>query len=645
VAGLHCKVVISWFFSKHFANDVGPTLASALAGASPGPTRPVWLRPKGALRYPYVGKAVVVLAKLREIFNDEETHFVTLTEHFFSRFFNNEFVSQADESQWTVIHILALLPLAPIFYSLFAHASYAYIYWHFSQAVYDRATMVDQFRFVVFSMIIIGFVAVLEWDALFPGGRDYAVLMPLPLKSGVVFAAKGTAVALLLSVFTADLTIPAALLYPTAAVSGSPKLFVSMPYGLRMVAAHLVSVGAASVFIFLLFVALQGVLICSLRYRIFKRVSLYVQVISLVALLLMFPLMSLAPSLLPLWMSTNSRALFLAPPMWFLGLYRTLLGSNEEAFRHLALISVYGLAAVALVSAATYLISYKFYIQKASEVTDRGDRELGWVRCTLMNLVNRFVVRKPLERATFYFVAATILRSARHRLYLATYLGVGIALTLLGLGEIFVRSHHGAFLASLRRPDEALLSVPLILSFFVLSGMRMVFAIPAELAANWAFQIAEQNDHKDCLSGVRKTMTLLGVVPLFGLLFPLYALLWGLGAALFETAFGVTLAVALVELLLLNFRKVPFTCSHAPAKANFVVVAVGYWFALTIYGYTMAQLEYWMMQDPARWITGLALAVGAVVWMVAYRDRVLARGFEFLYEEEPDPAVQVLGLN
>jgi hypothetical protein len=164
------------------------------------------------------------------------------------------------------------------------------------------------------------------------------------------------------------------------AVSGSPKLFVSMPYGLRMVAAHFVSVGAASVFMFLFFVALQGLLICSLPYRLFKRVSLYIQVISIVALLLMFPLMSLAPSLLPSWMSTNSRALVLVPPMWFLGLYRTLIGSNEEVFRHLALISAYRLAAVALVSAATYLISYKLYVQKAAEALARGNRETGSIR-------------------------------------------------------------------------------------------------------------------------------------------------------------------------------------------------------------------------------------------------------------------------
>lgn len=586
-----------------------------------------------------------IATTLRRIFNDEQTHFVTLTGHFFSRFFSNEFVSQADESQWTVIHILALLPVLPIFYSLVSYFSYAYIYFHFSPVVYERATMVDQFCFVTFSMIIIGFLAALEWDALFPDGRDYAVLMPLPVKPGMVFAAKLTAVVMLLCIFTADLILPELLLYPEAAVLGSPKLYGAIGYAFRLAAAHLVSVGAASVFIFLFFVAVQGVLICSLNYRIAKRVSLYVQMISLVALLLMFPLMSLAPSLLPVWTSTNSLALVLAPPMWFLGLYRTLAGSGEEVFRHLALISIYGLAVVATVCAGTYLISYKRYLQKASEGTARGDREPDWFRRAVVNLANRLVVRKPIERATFYFVVATIFRSVRHRLYLATYLGVGIALALLGLGEIFVRSHHGAFLASLRRPHEALLSVPLILSFFMLSGMRMVFALPAELAANWVFQTTEHDDHKDYLNGVRQAMALLGIFPLFVLLFPFYAVLWGLGAAVIQTAFGVLLALALVELLLLNLNKVPFACSHTPAKANFVVLAVLYGLAVFIYGYTMARLEHWMLAEPARWATGLTILVCALVLLISYRDRALARYSGFVYEEAPDQAVRVLGLN
>jgi hypothetical protein len=588
---------------------------------------------------------LVVPANRRRISDEEVAHFFVLTEHFFRRFFNNEFLSRDSESRLTVSHILALLVIPGIVYTVFLYLPYDYLYWHFQQSIYDRATAIDQCRFVIFSMVVIGFLAVLEWDGLFPDGRDYAALMPLPVRPRTLFAGKIAALGLFLGLFAADLSVPSALFYPTAPLEGSVQLHGSILYAARMFAAHIVGIGAASVFAFLFFLALQGLLINSLSYRIFRRISVYVQVTSLVILVLLLSLIPLVSSLLPAWVGTNSRALFLLPPMWFLGLYKTLLGSHEEVFRQLAHISLVALELVLLVSAATYLVSYKTHVQKTWEFAAGVDSEPGRIRRLFAGLVNRLVFRKPLERAAFYFVSMTIFRSARHRLYLATYLGVGIALTLLALGELFVQSHRGAFLTSLRHPDEALLSIPLILSFFILSGMRMVFAIPAELPANWVFQITEDSDHKDCLSGVRKAMVLLAVLPLFVLLFPIYTLLWGAGLALLETAFGIALGLALVDLLLLNFRKIPFTCSYLPEKTNFIVLAVLYWLAFTTYGYTAARLEYWMLRDPVRWITGLAVTAGAVVWLMVYRNRLLARGFDFLYEEEVDPAVRVLGLN
>lgn len=584
-------------------------------------------------------------SRLREIFHDEETHFITLTEHFFRRFFNSEFVSIGADQHWTVTNAVAFVAVPGVLYSIWVYWEYAYIYWHFSPAAYQQATMVDEGRFVIFAMAIIGFVTVLEWDALFPDGRDYAALMPLPVKASALFTAKISSLIIFAGLFAAALVLPPALLFPASAISGSPRHYESIPYGARMAAAHIVSVGAGSLFIFLFFVALQGVLISSVSYRIFKRISLCVQVISLVALLLMFSLLSLAPSLLPMWKRTNSPALFLLPPMWFLGLYRTLMGSNDEVFRRLAHVAVAALGLVALISAATYLLTYKIHAQKTWERAGGASHKPNPAKSVAVQLMNRLILRSPLERAAFYFVSMTIFRSARQRLYLATYLGIGTALALLGVGKLFVGSHHGEFVAGLGYPSEALLSIPLILSFFVLSGMRMVFAVPSELGANWIFQITEDAHRKECLSGVRKAMVLLGIVPIFALLFPVYAALWGFALALFETAFGVVLALILVELLLLNFRKVPFTCSYLPGKANVVVLGVLYWLAFTIYAYTMARLEYWMLDDPVRWIAGLVVVFGVLLWLAVYRSRLVARGFDFRYEEEPDPAVQVLNLS
>ena len=90
--------------------------------------------------------------------------------------------------------------------------------------------------------------------------------------------------------------------------------------------------------------------------------------------------------------------------------------------------------------------------------------------------------------------------------------------------------------------------------------MRVIFAIPAELKANWVFQLSEADGRKECLSGVRKAMFVFGVVPLFAALAPIYVFLWGWPVALFHTFFDIALSLLLIELLLVKFHE-----SRSPA--------------------------------------------------------------------------------
>ena len=115
--------------------------------------------------------------------------------------------------------------------------------------------------------------------------------------------------------------------------------------------------------------------------------------------------------------------------------------------------------------------------------------------------------------------------------------------------------------------------------------------------------------------------------------------------ALVELAFGVILSLALVELLMLRFYKMPFTCSFLPGKANITLLGVFYWFAFTTYAYSMASLEAWMLARPALVIVFFALAIPALGWLVAYRNRLLDEGIAFAYEDAPEPAVRQLNLS
>ncbi|HSB16810.1 MAG TPA: hypothetical protein VLE22_20330 [Bryobacteraceae bacterium] len=145
-------------------------------------------------------------------------------------------------------------------------------------------------------------------------------------------------------------------------------------------------------------------------------------------------------------------------------------------------------------------------------------------------------------------------------------MGVGVALVLGGAAVILLSASGG-------KPAPALLSVQLVLSFFVVSGMRFAFTVPAELHANWLFQAAEPSETARCRSGVRRAMLALAVCLVLLALLPAHALLWGWQFAGAHLAYGLVLSVLLIELLLWNFEKIPITCSYLPGKAN----VKGFW--------------------------------------------------------------------
>ncbi len=195
-----------------------------------------------------------------------------------------------------------------------------------------------------------------------------------------------------------------------------------------------------------------------------------------------------------------------------------------------------------------------------------------------------------------------------------------------------------------RQPTPGLLSIEFVLSFFVLSGMRLAFGLPAELRANWAFQAAEPCPKEPCAAGVRKAMLLLGVFPVLAALAPVHACLWGLWLASAHFLYGAVLSALLVEVLLMRFDKIPFTCSYLPGKANMKAFWPLYSLAFWAYGYGLAKMEYALLANPAGLALVCAAAVSATVALRRRRKRKLASGVPFLFEDLPEPVVQTLNI-
>ena len=100
----------------------------------------------------------------------------------------------------------------------------------------------------------------------------------------------------------------------------------------------------------------------------------------------------------------------------------------------------------------------------------------------------------------------------------------------------------------------------------------------------------------------------------------------------------------LIELLLINFRKIPFACAYQPGKANITLFGFLYLLAFTTLAYTMAAMERWALRDGTRWLSltvVLTLCLAALVWR---RTSAKAEGCSIIYEDAKRSELQTLNL-
>ena len=560
--------------------------------------------------------------------------FLLLVRHFFGRFFDNEIVSQQGDMRTNMVQAFGLIATPGIFVSFYMLPQ---------RVRYDRPfdhnwTLIgDYYFFVLYSMVVMGFLMVFQWDALFPDRKDYLVMTPLPIRGNSIFAAKVTALAVFMGLFVVDTNLFCTLLAPAVSGPSGASLAALLP----LLWVHVLAVGSAGLFVALAVAGIQGILINLLPGRAFRRVSPWVQMGLMGLLIVVLFLTPLACAGLRPLFTANSPILRYFPPFWFLSLYVNLLpGGPGGVFHDLAEMAEYALGISAAVFAAAYLAGYRRHARRVMESAQTAGQGPSRLRRGFDRWVNRRVLSNPLERATFHFISNTILRTAKHRLFLATYAGIALALALPGV--VRVGAKPGAPILAFT--SAGLAAVPLIFSFFTISGLRATFTFPAELRANWIFQICESEERMAHIRAVRKWMLLMGVAPLFAFLAPIEFFAVGWRLALIHLSFALLLSLALLNLLLVWFRKIPFTCSYFPGKTSMAVMAFLYLAGFTVYSWTMADLEERLIRSPA----GLALFYAAILLILfglaLLERRELQVDDSLVYEDQPDPIVRTLEL-
>lgn len=222
-----------------------------------------------------------------------------LTRHFFRQFFHSDLLTSQTGTEVTLTHVLALLMVPGIFISVSLARKYAFLLAHFPLSVHQEATLEDKFFFLSFSMLVIAFVAVLNWDTLFPTRQDYNILTPLPLRMRTLFACKGLALVLLLLLFTLAVNAIPTVLFPLVVNANMGSLLhegrfilesgereqiqeqATLVFAAWFVLAHASSVMAGSAFAFFSVVSIQGILINLFRSERLRFASRAVQLLLL----------------------------------------------------------------------------------------------------------------------------------------------------------------------------------------------------------------------------------------------------------------------------------------------------------------------------------------------------------------------------
>ncbi len=266
------------------------------------------------------------------------------------------------------------------------------------------AALSDEYFFIVLSMTVTGIVAVWRWESIFPDRRDYSNLVPLPIPMRNIFLANLTAVLFLAMILALDVNSASTLLFPLV-VSASQNTFT---FFAEFIWVHTFVVLLASLFSFLAVFVIVGLLMVTIPYAAFRRISLYVRGTITACLVATLATSFAVPSML----KQLSRSLLrFLPPVWFLGLCQLIRGRADSSLAGLGRLSVVGSAFLLVAAFVIYALSYRRCFVRIPETGDAARSDKGGRLHSIFPIFDRVILRSPFQRAGYRFAMRTLGRS------------------------------------------------------------------------------------------------------------------------------------------------------------------------------------------------------------------------------------------
>ena len=581
-----------------------------------------------------------------------------LTAHFFRRLIDDDLISPNADRHESLSMICAMLVSLGLFVSVIISTRYLFNP-YLTPGIASVSALFDHFLFTAAAMTATALVTLLAWDGLAVDARDASVLGAMPIRTRTIVAAKFTALVRFAALFAAALSLAPSVIAPALMVS---KLPLSLRQLIALILAQALVVALASAFGFFAVLAVRGVLQAVLGRTLFTRIAPAVQAALLVSVASAFLLLPVVASRVSrAWLEPQSRAAMMAPPLWFVGLQEVMVGdiladmprptgrrmppriAEAEArattlynrarglFPGLALTAAIKLASVTLLAIALFAWNNRRMVAPPPAAATAG-----WLRHGV-GAAARLVIRHPETQAGFFFTLQALLRSPQHRLTIAASLAFGLT------GSVFAVAVGSA---TRRGGAEALtagvLAVQPVLLAALLMGFRHAVRLPAELAANWAVQLAWAGDTRRHVAGAKAAGALLFVaVPVLALM-PLYVLVFNRQDAVAIALCGLAGGLATLEGMFLGYRKMPFACGYLPA--NLKTLAPIAFVSFIFFTYQFAHRERAALQAG----TALTFAASLAVVFLGLRavDAVKRRTMHpFEFDEMPEPPTQRLGLS
>jgi hypothetical protein len=464
--------------------------------------------------------------------------------------------------------------------------------------------------FILYGMLATALLASLTWDALFPDRKDQEILGALPVRPRTVASARLAAALTVGTVFAAAISLPAALIY--SAASSAHPLVGSLP---RVLAAHVIATMMACACTFLGLMSLRAVVVICAGERVADRLALVLQFVTIVLLVETFLFL---PSVLPnviKAMQQGQASYNWIPAVWFTALFMWMAEGSHFLAGHV----FKALVVTGAVTLLVLVVSLAPADWVGRRVLEGRSRERAGGLASLARSIALLWVRGAVVRGMVVFGVASLVRSRRHTIQLATYLGMAIAIGALKLLPPLL-SMRGSLV--LDAPRAYTIGLPLVLMFFAVFGLRAAFAIPTELDANWVFRLV-QPTVRESVRASRWLIVMLGIAPI-SLMWLLFTMtMWPWQTALGAFAMVLITGLLLTELALSNWTKIPFASAHEPATETLKSKAAWYTTALLMYQFILSELQFRALRSWRTTLTQLIIGGVLVIAIRAWRSHRL----------------------